>query len=373
MYLQRKLLKTVCPDNWHLPTKEEFQELIEFVGGESNAGYALKAYSTWKNGNGSNEYGFVAKASGYVIYGGGSREEGLKTMFWGNDMKGYLQLTEGNEASLENFDGSMDVSDYALSIRCVLGPELGHSSSSELVIHSSSSSLSVNQKVDPKSVVVSEMNIGDNTYKTTKIGSQTWMAENMNNRVANSECYEKDDYYCKKYGRLYTYEAAKQVCNASGRFCGYVGEVWACTTRVWRLPTMDDWKTLIVSVGGENSLSVNLRASNVSAGDPYSFSILYAGTGTQIKKDVPWTWEFSSVGQDSEMWALKKRDGCTCTFRVYHRADQFDIKEWDNECVCREDFAEEPYNDVSLYDEIFEKKRLPAHSVRCILDKEVIE
>ena len=356
LYLQKDLRKDVCPDNWHLPTKGEFEELIEVAGGKQNAGKALRAPTTWKVEGGNNEYGFMAKASGYVIYGGGSREEGLKTMFWSNDMNGYLQLTNGDGATLENFDGSSNVSNYAFSIRCVLGPEPEYSSSS---LSTQSSSSNVTQKVDSRTVVVSEMEIGEKSYKTTTIGTQTWMAENMNNEVANSECYEKDDYYCKKYGRLYTYEAAKQVCSTSGRFCGYVGEVWACTTRVWRLPTMDDWKTLIDAVGGENSVPEMLRESNLSKGNAYSFSILFAGVGEQVKDDLSWT--FDSEGKFTAMWSAKSSQDCTCSFEMDSKSG------WNNKCLCRSDFAAEPYNDASLYDKYYVNK-YPAYSVRCVMD-----
>ncbi len=57
-----------CPDGWHLPSVDEFKELIKNVGGES-AGKSLKSTTGWarqdgKDCNGTDEYGFSVRAGG---------------------------------------------------------------------------------------------------------------------------------------------------------------------------------------------------------------------------------------------------------------------------------------------------------------------
>jgi len=59
----------VCPPGWHLPSKEEWQTLIDFVGGKEIAGKKLRAKSGWadakgKSCNGTDDFGFAALPGG---------------------------------------------------------------------------------------------------------------------------------------------------------------------------------------------------------------------------------------------------------------------------------------------------------------------
>jgi uncharacterized protein (TIGR02145 family) len=57
--------KKVCPPGWHLPSKEEWQELLDFAGGDRIAGRKLKAKNGWHQGNGTDDLGFSALPGGY--------------------------------------------------------------------------------------------------------------------------------------------------------------------------------------------------------------------------------------------------------------------------------------------------------------------
>lgn len=103
------------------------------------------------------------------------------------------------------------------------------------------------------------------TYKTVKIGSQTWMAENLNYETEGSFCYENKPANCKKYGRLYTWNAALKVCPAG-----------------WHLPSKEKFDILIKTVGGEKIAGEKLKSKSGwnddgNGSDAFGFSALPAG------------------------------------------------------------------------------------------------
>jgi uncharacterized protein (TIGR02145 family) len=106
---------------------------------------------------------------------------------------------------------------------------------------------------------------GGQTYKTVVIGSQRWMAENLNYNVSGSKCYGNLESNCDIYGRLYDWATAKTVCPTG-----------------WHLPTMDEWYILKNFVGDE--AGTKLRATNNwnssdggNGTDNYGFSALPSG------------------------------------------------------------------------------------------------
>jgi len=71
-----------CPAGWHLPSADEWTELINYLGGNDVAGGKLKAKKGWKDSNTSatNSSGFSALPGGYRNYGG---------VFGGASTEGY--------------------------------------------------------------------------------------------------------------------------------------------------------------------------------------------------------------------------------------------------------------------------------------------
>ena len=62
-------LRGVCPLGWHLPSKEEFEQLVQFVGGKGLAGKKLKSAEGWSEisgVDGTDDYGFAILPGGYI-------------------------------------------------------------------------------------------------------------------------------------------------------------------------------------------------------------------------------------------------------------------------------------------------------------------
>ena len=128
-------------------------------------------------------------------------------------------------------------------------------------------------------------------YKTVKIGSQVWMAQNLNYEMTDSYCYGNNARSCTKYGRLYTWAAAMDsagIWSTTGKGCGY-GKICSPTYPVrgvcpsgWHLPTQAEWNTLFTVVGGSSVAGEKLKSTsgwynNGNGTDGFGFSALPAG------------------------------------------------------------------------------------------------
>ena len=149
------------------------------------------------------------------------------------------------------------------------------------------------------------------TYKTVEIGTQVWMAENLNYKTPgnNSRCYptsgttntnDNDNANCNTYGRLYNWSTAMALlpkCNSilstSDTDCKITTPKHRgiCPTD-WHIPSNADWNTLMKYVNpncSDNSscadAGTKLKATsgwNPSSGTPlgtdnYGFSALPGG------------------------------------------------------------------------------------------------
>ena len=168
------------------------------------------------------------------------------------------------------------------------------SSSSSSVIPSSSSS-KVTEPAEVTKGSITDTRDG-HSYKTVTIGSQTWLAENLNYKTDNSYCYDDEASNCSKYGRLYTWDAAISACPSG-----------------WHLPTKAEFETLFAAVGGQNVAAKKLKSTSGWYGggngtDDYSFSALPAG-GRNYNGD------YGNEGNDAKFWSSTE-DGSSYAYRM---------------------------------------------------------
>jgi len=89
------------------------------------------------------------------------------------------------------------------------------------------------------------------TYRTVKIGTQTWMAQNLNRKVDSSWCSDDSVKNCDAYGRLYQWTAVMALSHA------YDSTSWGGTgvshqgicPDTWHVPSDSQWQVLEASVG----------------------------------------------------------------------------------------------------------------------------
>jgi len=109
--------KKACPPGWHLPSKEEWDELVNFAGGEYAAGKELKANSGWNNnGKGTDKHGFSALPGGYSDSDGGFYYVGFYGYWWSADESIYGLYMRYD---LDNVVWDYDKKSNLFSVRCV--------------------------------------------------------------------------------------------------------------------------------------------------------------------------------------------------------------------------------------------------------------
>ena len=114
-----------CPEGWHLPSKAEFEQLAENVGGAATAGTKLKAKTGWELWEdvlitGTDDYGFTALPAGaYRISSGVNAYVGVVLGIWSGSYEGNYAWRVSIDSDKENLPIYQDGNDFAFAVRCL--------------------------------------------------------------------------------------------------------------------------------------------------------------------------------------------------------------------------------------------------------------
>lgn len=157
-------------------------------------------------------------------------------------------------------------------------------------------------------------------YKYVKIGSKTWMAQNLNYNynkgTAKSVCYNNSASNCTKYGRLYLWSAAMDsaaVFGTAGKGCGDTkkcsasGIVRGVCPAGWHLPSKSEFNSLVSSVEGTSVAAKNLKSTsgwrlNQNGVNKYGFNGLPAGNYESAVNS------FDNLSISTGYWAMTEAD-----------------------------------------------------------------
>ena len=115
--------RNICPDGWHVASKEDWEQLIDYLGGASEAGDKLmdNSGSYWEiPNNATNESGFTAVPNGYRSGWGDFVNLQYYANFWTSTVKSTMST---HDCSI-HYSGSIYMSDAmtssnAKAIRCI--------------------------------------------------------------------------------------------------------------------------------------------------------------------------------------------------------------------------------------------------------------
>jgi len=148
-------------------------------------------------------------------------------------------------------------------------------------------------------------------YKKVTIGTQTWMAENLNHdpgtgAVGISTCYNNNSANCVTYGRMYDWATANAACPSG-----------------WHLPSDAEWDVLVSYAGSSAGTKLKAKSgwSSGNGTDDQGFSALPGGFSN---------WDgsygdFYSVNDEGYWWSATGNYSSTAWYRyiVHNYSDVY--------------------------------------------------
>ena len=346
-------IQGICPDGWHIPTYSETQTLVTLAGKKAQPLMSTIGWGTEDSlyiNPGIDTYGLSFVGTGQYDTKDGYNDIGEFTFMWvyyqSSDMYYLLIRGKDNEAFINDFDGY----ESNFSVRCVKGDGVVPVSSSSVSSSSVSSSSRTKQAgAEPLLEAADEQFNPDieygtmtdprdgKTYKTVKVGSATWMAENLNyagNEIGVSTCFNDDDRFCELYGHFYSRSAAmnssscayKSSCNLG------TGHIQGICPDGWHIPTNKEAQDLVNLASGHALPLMSAKGwkTGITPGtDTYGLS--FVGAGCYCSDDG-----FHSLGEYGRLWVYY---ASTTQYYIVIRGLENEAEVWD-------------YNDEECYNPV---------------------
>ena len=117
--------RSLCPNGWSIPGDDNWQQMVQVLGGDEVAGSTMKSQSGWdQGGNGTNSSGFNATPAGLKVLDGGFVDAGWVSYWWTSSAH---QIDASYNRSVNWPDGDVSLSSndnsYGFSIRCIKDSE----------------------------------------------------------------------------------------------------------------------------------------------------------------------------------------------------------------------------------------------------------
>ena len=260
-------------NDWYLPQSAEFYLLPKILKESYARGVqrylSIKYYGNWSKAFYNNEYTgifedledantsdeYCDRVSGITAP---MAEKVLFESYSWNGFKNNL-MKEYPNGTLNDEDGKVT---YTTADMDALFKYWETGIGAECPDPSSSSVKPISSSVIPSSSSAIASHLTDNrdgkVYRITAIGTQIWMAENLNYNATGSKCYNDNTANCTTYGRLYGWSTAMALSSS----CNSV----ACSGQVnakhkgicpsgWHVPNNADWDMLMRYADGSNGTS----------------------------------------------------------------------------------------------------------------------
>ncbi len=281
----------ICPDGWHVPSNAEWNQLLDYVGSQSEyvcgsentmIAKALASTEGWwecnaidcgigKNVGENNATGFSVLPVSYYLC---TTDYGPQAIFWTSTESYSSSYRVISFNKYQTYVGHNSISEPPYSgnsVRCIqnmltLGSLLndaGYLTADSIanlfsqVAEQQAEIANLQQQVGcvPVECPATVQDVDGNTYSTVKIGNQCWMKENLR-AVHYADGTDVTEYghvqdsvsYDPIYGLVYSWSAAMNGASGSV-FPEYVQGI--CPSG-WHLPSAEEVNSLMYFVGGKD-------------------------------------------------------------------------------------------------------------------------